>query len=424
MIDPISQSHQPVLEHWHSDACRNFYAGHVDGVVSRGATFDAVRGVFVPASAGGMARLRRLVTWEDTLNSSALRPLPRRELDALSERQRPTFPPPLALRTLRRPGRAWSRSCQGHITGSTNATCVPFYAPLIEKSGSSTLSTLLRRRGGVGGYCRCGPASLTQLQAARRLMAEMPPADCCLAGSHRATRGRAYRFAFVRHPLHRFLSGALPLTVGLCNGEPCEADMRRLRAHARSLAREFRVRLSAPPHSIHYRTQAYFLSTTDASGEPTRWDFVGRLETFDADWRVVSRVLDRHKNASGAAAARAADAVVHGGATTDAGVRLNAGHDAPTRAAFLRAVQQREPELLCDVCAVYAQDFVCLGYTLPPPCQPGGRCSRSKRVGSPMPPRQAGVAAGQRPASWLSSLSLAWLLPPSLSGLVGGLRQR
>lgn len=244
-------------------------------------------------------------------------------------------------------------------------------------------------------------------------MSESPPADCCLAGSHRATRGRAYRFAFVRHPLHRFLSGALPPTVVLCNGEPCEADMRRLRAHARGLARDFRVRLSTPPHSIHYRTQAYFLSTTDASGEPARWDFIGRLETFDADWRVVSRVLDHHNGSSvNGAAARAADAADTSVDGADgAAVRLNAGHDAFTRAAFLRAVERREPELLCDVCAVYAQDFVCLGYALPPPCQRGGRCAQSGRSGSTVSPRQADVARGRGPASWLSSLGLDWLLP-------------
>ena len=241
----------------------------------------------------------------------------------------------------------------------TARSCVPFYAPLIEKAGSSTIGALLRRRGGVGGYCRCGPSSLTQLEAARRLMASPPQADCCLAGSHRATRGRAYRFAFVRDPVERFLSGALPKRTTLCRGGPCEADLRRLRDHAHSLAHNFTVRLSAPPHSIHWRTQAYFLSATDARGVPTSWDFIGKLESFEEDWRAVARVLDNATDSS----AKVADA---------GAVKLNAGHDAQTRAAF-RERLLREP-MLCDVCSVYAQDFACFGYDLPAPCKPSGSC--------------------------------------------------
>ena len=133
------------------------------------------------------------------------------------------------------------------------------------------------------------------------------PGQCCISGTfqHNSDAAGLYRFAIVRDPLDRFLSGVHPHeswrlctkpgTNGTTQKFVCLDTLSELWAHARALAgcspRGYRVVNVPEPNTIksaHWYTQSYFLSATDAHGRPFKWDFIGRLESFDQDLTHVA----------------------------------------------------------------------------------------------------------------------------------------
>ena len=83
-----------------------------------------------------------------------------------------------------------------------------------------------------------------------------------------------------------------------------------LRSLSASLLRSWPHRPSSLPLPDHWLTQSYFLSATNADGEPLDVRFLGRLETFNADLAKLLRLLGHraanassleHINQSGAA---------------------------------------------------------------------------------------------------------------------------
>ena len=235
------------------------------------------------------------------------------------------------------------------------------------------------------------------------------PAGVCLqhgsfAVPNRGSDARSgiFRFAFVRDPLDRFLSTFRPdhkyllqasssnrivvqkkeasetatLTNSVrthfaagydphgswsgCTERTCSGEIMGLRHVAKHLEYELRAWASGslgpdrrPQHGLltHALSQMYFLSGTDATGNMLRLDFVGRLETFRADWAAVEQHIGPsrlHERVS----------------TSD---RKNVG----SLDASIREAVERDPEIMCPVCRIYAQDFQCLGYAMPAICERG-----------------------------------------------------
>ena len=250
--------------------------------------------------------------------------------------------------------------------------------PFIEKSGSTTLDTTLSHyshaRGGHNrGHCACEALGMnaTLLHVAQAMVNGSHHLDgrCCLSGTfqHSSEMPGLYRFAIVRDPLDRFLSAVRPHTpFRLCHGknksaphagrQMCEEDLMLLRSHAAALAgstdRSYRV-VSLPgallPKSVHWYTQSYFLSATDAAGNPYRWDFIGHLERLE---QALGHVATHFASLS-----RALPHLP----------RKNAGNGENDLQVLRRAALD-DPGVACHFCHVHAQDYACLGYRLPVEC--------------------------------------------------------
>ena len=244
-------------------------------------------------------------------------------------------------------------------------------------------------------------------------------------GSPSSARHATYAFTVVRDPVARFVSGFSdhsttvhrPTYSGRTGGRltpSIRETVSRLAQHAARLASgRFSVALVPPHATIHFLSQSYFLSGTDAYGEPIQWDLIARLEDIDADLRPVieqfispshggplgsARTRDHSRKRPTAAAlaerplqlrpAPAAPSVsTPGGASMHGrpslgglGYRFphkNAKHSTEARDALLKRVRAHAT-LMCDLCQVYGQDFVCLGYPVPAAClEP--RCSKTLR---------------------------------------------
>ncbi|CAK0876603.1 unnamed protein product [Prorocentrum cordatum] len=155
-----------------------------------------------------------------------------------------------------------------------------------------------------------------------------------------ASMDELMKFAFVRDPFERFAAGVHE--HGMWNGAKMDRNVNAARGFSRNFARF--------PHD--YRncplpTQSYFLSATDDSGKPIDWDFIAKLEDFDAQWISLGAVVGSNfskpqemanPSGSGGLTRRVVDAL------------------------------RQDLEIACRVCQVYIQDYVCLGYTVPEYC--------------------------------------------------------
>ena len=134
---------------------------------------------------------------------------------------------------------------------------------------------------------------------------------------------------------------------------PCDATVRTLRGHARLLVDSFPLSTNEVEGRVgrrlpHWLTQMYFLSSTDASGYPLNFDYVGRIEDAEIETQLCAALAvceaasgrTKQKNQGGAANLKQA----------------------------LAAWVASDREVVCGLCEVYAQDYVCLGYPLPDIC--------------------------------------------------------
>ncbi len=355
---------------WAAPRCQHFFPPLPAAPPAR---FDLEHGVYSPGTSGPILPSRRVTTFEDTLALSNLRHEQQGEYSSQAVRGGCSITPPLALRTAARPVKVWWLPCPTGPPGFCGA------APFIEKSGSTTLNTLLVRRANASdGHCSCAPFDESNLFLARA-MVNGSLKGRCIAGSFRyasASRAGSYKFAIVRDPLDRFVSGWANKGVhrpaegrGLCRGSDtignattgndtlCDDSLASLREHAAALTgrapNSYRVSnlRGDEPKAVHFYTQSYFLSATDVAGNPWQWDFIGHLESLEEDLRHVATrfpailselpsLRDKQKN-------HASDP------------RMN---DAIRRAVL------GDPQIARDFCHIHAQDYACLGYTPPAVC--------------------------------------------------------
>ena len=220
------------------------------------------------------------------------------------------------------------------------------------------------------------------------------------AGSEAATawRSGAVTITVVRDPLSRFISGWNPRkALEVChrvtgaNGrsflrvvptdklgdskrneksrresvgsyEPCPSTLHSLEAHAHNISTNPAAFTWWRNGWVHWMSQTYFLSATDATGTRLHFDFVARLEKLDSDWAVIAAHVSGRAGTS---------------KTAPKAQRSNANHGG-TVALYADALR-RSPSI-CIICGIFAQDYACLGYEKPKEC---ARCMDQPPVQRP-----------------------------------------
>ena len=373
---------------WASARCQRFFGALPPAPPAQ---FHLADGVYLPDAPGPIVMARRTATFEDTLNRSSLdhdawqQAEYSQTLASVLQSHATPISPPLAIRTAVRPVKAWWLPCEDNAHAAFCAV-----SPFIEKSASTTLESVFTK---ADGHCllpkqHASPSSLcealvpngTMLDLVHLMVADSrkrPRGRCCISGTFDQSESEQvglYRFAMVREPLGRFLSGIHSHgSLSMCDGNSsspkrrvCDNTVQVIRAHAARVAGQTPksypvVNLwdSRISKSVHWYTQSYFLSATDASGTPYRWDFIGRLETFEQDLgRVATRLPSIRP------------ALAH--------VKHSNKHssDEEQDRELLRRVVLDDPETACNFCRVHAQDYVCLGYDMPVEC---GACGLGLR---------------------------------------------
>lgn len=143
---------------------------------------------------------------------------------------------------------------------------------------------------------------------------------------------------------------------------------------------------------MHYLTQSYFLTSTDAAGRMLSWDVLARTEHMEADLADIGREIVRGTQQLAARLGRSASGPYGRGAywaKREAGASfapqnkktcvgcvadpkgvmyeaLNISRD--SRRALTEQLLE-DTETMCRICELYAQDYVCLGYAWPAACR-------------------------------------------------------
>lgn len=384
--------------------------------------------------------IRRHLTWEDSL--------PRSELQPMSLFFSPTRNQPWHHLHLG----AWAAGRNNRNGGLCKAwACVHWFAPLavgtvqrpaagfvvdagiaryfvadIPKAASTTLSSWFAREGsGLSMLNYLHPtvvascANTSYLDSALRMsqLAAGEPrtgADGPLVGCGHASSfelGQSVNLAVVRDPVRRFISALDPHrgTPGP-SAEPSlvrrwaatvagayglgSLDDEAVFGNVSSATLELLARRASAMRAgrfyddPHARTQSYFLSATDATGRPLEWEAIlqledgGTLASMQAYARSMLKaahrseiparaLLRRHENA------RAVDSSIS------------------AEAHLLRAVLAH-PSIPCDLCAIYGQDFACLGYRFP------DACSQAACLAD-LPPEIRAAVAAQRASRAVNS---------------------
>merc|ERR1712187_1099203 len=104
------------------------------------------------------------------------------------------------------------------------------------------------------------------------------------------------------------------------------------------------------PGVCEYKSQSYLLSSTMENGDPLEYDYLGRMEDWEGSWQHIAHKLgfdvrligniSTKKNPSGASTLK----------------------DAVSRHAA------NNTRIVCSVCKIFLQDYVCFGYRLPTIC--------------------------------------------------------
>ena len=301
---------------WDSHECRHAFDVRIDGhfpIFNRSSgvmLHDGSRNDVAPATH------TRHATWEDTWTTVRLRAEDERLLNTPFDRCARRFCQhvgvPVAVRTRVRPVRGFVHA------GNRSRFAIP-----IEKVASSSLKKVY----GYRHLSRCVH------KTASALFASMPNSTACGYSGSFGWRSGLESVIVVRNPFARFMSSLNDHGPLVCSNADC-----RLLRKARQLVsawsrRSIVMKLFPPEASIHMYTQSYFVSATDAGGRPVEWTQIRRLEEGN-----VSSVVKNVK-------------------------RQDYSH--------IVRLLMADRALRCGLCAIYAQDFVCFGYTGCEDCDAG-----------------------------------------------------
>ena len=189
----------------------------------------------------------------------------------------------------------------------------------------------------------------------------------------------AFAFAVVRDPITRFISALSPHSSDMSakaagylyhKKDFSQLDRRvfGITLKDSTSVLEMLVRRAARIRSqreyiddAHVRSQSYFLSSTDAAGRPILWDAIVRLEEASRFSEQLAEAMLRDAGLDGGASGRK-------WARTALYSRDQNSKRYGAAGTELRAAVLSHPTLACDLCAIYAQDFLCLGYSFPEAC--------------------------------------------------------
>ena len=268
---------------------------YVPNRVPAGLMYLPKHNVWIPPIGSSLSRMLRPQTWEDGLNVSACLPPSTARLFGVRRETGPCIgichylPLPLSVGTTQRPARGFF---------ARPAADVAFFALGIEKCASSTWWEFFRRFALQLNASTPNELPVYRAWANRThldLIEEVekraygePVARPC--GSGQAATfdlddpgaARTFKFATVRDPLDRFIAAFQPHSGGRGWSEAnIDAIVSELAARARSL----RLASSdASPSTTyrdidqHYRTQSFYLTSTNAAGHSVTWDAIVRLE--------------------------------------------------------------------------------------------------------------------------------------------------
>ncbi len=132
---------------------------------------------------------------------------------------------------------------------------------------------------------------------------------------------------------------------------PCPEVLESLQAHAHNLSASLDHFDFQRVGWVHWLSQSYFLSATDAAGNTIPFDHVARVEDFASGMAEIGAVLG-----SSSSEARRSEHLK----------RSNSNHEGTVQ---LYADALTDTPAICQVCALFAQDFDCLNYTRPWRCR-------------------------------------------------------
>mmetsp|Transcript_73978 Transcript_73978/g.204145 ORF Transcript_73978/g.204145 Transcript_73978/m.204145 type:complete len:442 (+) Transcript_73978:92-1417(+) len=337
---PSGATLPPALETWRSSACQDLYRDKVDSAQKVKSTWVEEAGVFLPSSEShrmapayphAATGIRRAITYEDVAWPRGYRV---RIGGAYANTTTSAFRQwcmPWYIRTPVLASKAGYASC-----GRKKVLYVPVW-----KSASTSTENLLW----YGMVCK-NYRSFHSYRSPKNCNGdcmECPPGlgPCKFDTTMPRTLPAHFKFSFVREPWDRFLAGVHE--HGLWN-KVMSTNTKDIENMARKVHRDF-------PHVIHgegaceYKTQSYLLSGTDIFGNPIQYDFLGRVEDMQGSLRNLSQFL---------------------------GVNVLAGeqHQNPSGnlSAVVSARAQKMPFVVCVVCRVFLQDYICFGYPLPERC--------------------------------------------------------
>uniref|UniRef100_A0A7S0N7I3 Sulfotransferase n=1 Tax=Pyramimonas obovata TaxID=1411642 RepID=A0A7S0N7I3_9CHLO len=317
-----------ILKSLYSEACQRYYDGKVSRDVLNEVKFA---GVHEPTGKPlkTPSKIQRALTWEDwALNLTTYR-----------KRKEYNWELPVWVRTRERSSKI-IRLDQHNL----KVVVLPIW-----KSASTTLQKLLQKIGAKGPHDGSSFTMRGNTKAAK---------DCYKSPSMRngtfllkSDEYKQYlKASFVRDPLTRFVSGYNRIFDDIPDRIKALPQPYRIREVAEKVRQGRFLGMGE-----HVLTQMYFLSSTTRGGSQLEFDFIGKLEDWETDWGNFVELMGPE-----------AKRLFH-----EKGVQHYGAHEQRNTQSKLQSKNEelaQDPVVQRAVCEIYAQDYVCLGYPLPPAC--------------------------------------------------------
>ena len=119
----------------------------------------------------------------------------------------------------------------------------------------------------------------------------------------------------------------------------------------------------------HLQSQAFRLGATDAVGRMYPFDFIGKMESLDLEWpRVVQRICKNAVGGGGGDLPAICLEVPSIASINISAVTVQLEHTNAREHGGVARID--DPLLVNRICSLYAQDYTCFGYQMPPECEP------------------------------------------------------